>query len=279
MKAFFLGRQFREKLILIALLAIGSAWWGSALYGAARKFQADEATQKAARAKQLEVLNREAQILAAQHKLIEKLDPVRTVDSTDELLLAVDRIAKAHPGIGTIGSSQPKVSRGAQLTMITQQVTMNNVKPDMNDLVEVYRDFARLAPYVTIVESSIRLLGNTNTRGGGRGGATDFANPAATSGLTATTRGGGRGGAATTTAGMIGTEAAGGGGRGGRGGAATTTGLATTGGARANTGPRLNVSFTLNAISISKPGATRPTAAPAAPAPARATTAAPRPAT
>ena len=268
MKAFFLGRQFREKLILIALLAIGSAWWGSALYGSARKFQTDEATQKTARSKQLEVLNREAQILAAQQKLIEKLDPVRTVDSTDELLLTVDRIAKAHPGIGTIGSSQPKVSRGAQLTMITQQVTMNNVKPDMNDLVEVYRDFARLAPYVTIIESSIRLLGNTNTRGGGgRGGPTD---------LTATTAGGrgGRGGAPTTTAGMIGTEAAGGGGRGGRGGGAPTT-AATTGGVRANTGPRLNVSFTLNAISISKPGATRPTAAPAAPA--RATTAAPRP--
>jgi hypothetical protein len=273
MKAFFLGRQFREKLILIALLGIGSAWWGSALYGSARKFRDDEAKQKDARAKQLEVLNRGDQILAAQHKLIEKLDPVRTVDSTDELLLAVDRIAKAHPGIGAIGSSQPKVSRGAQLTMITQQITMNNVATDMNDLVEVYRDFARLAPYVTIVESSIRLLGNTNNRGGGnRGGATDFATTSAL-GAPGGGRAGRAGGAATTTAGATGLEARGGGGA-TRGGATTTAGAA-RGGARGNAGPRLNVSFTLNAISISKPGATRPTATPApAAAPARATPAA-----
>jgi hypothetical protein len=273
MKTLFLSRQLREKFILLALFGIGFVLWGTHLYGAVGKYRADEITQKANRDKQLAVLGRKDQILAEQRKIIQELDPARSVDSAQELLLVIDNINRAHPGIGGIatGNQQAKVNRGSQLTMITQQVTMNNVPPDMNELVDVYREFARLAPYVTILDSNITYsAGNT---GRGRGGAaTDFAT---TAGGAPGQGGRGRGGAATTTAGAIGNETGGRGGAQPRGAQPTATnprgGPGATGGPRGNAGPRLSVSFTLNAISITKPGAATPpraNAAPAAAAPA-----------
>jgi hypothetical protein len=272
MKTFFLSRQFREKFILLALLGIGFVLWGTHLYGAVGKYRADELTLKGNRDKQFAVLGRKDQILAEQRKIIQELDPARSVDSAQELLLVIDNINRAHPGINgiTTGNQQAKVNRGSQLTMITQQVTMNNVPPDMNELVDVYREFSRLAPYVTILESNITYLAGNAGRGRGAGGATDFATTAGGP----TVGRGGRGGAATTTAGAIGNETGGRGGpqpRGGQPTAATTRGgPGAAGGTRGNAGPRLNVSFTLNAISITKPGAAAP--------PARATGDAPAPA-
>lgn len=271
MKTFFLSRQLREKFILLALLGIGFVLWGTHLYGAVGKYRADELTLKGNRDKQLAVLGRKDQILAEQRKIIQELDPARSVDSAQELLLVIDNINRANPGIGGITTrDQAKVNRGSQLTMITQQVTMNNVPPEMNELVDVYREFSRLAPYVTILESNITYLAGNAGRGRGAGGATDFA---ATAGGPQGVRGG-RGGAATTTAGAIGNETGGRGGpqpRGGQPTAATTRGgPGAAGGPRGNAGPRLNVSFTLNAISITKPGAAAPPARTTGAAPAAA---------
>ncbi len=261
MKAYFLSRQLREKILIIGLVAAGLAVWVNHLVAARRDYYADNTKQTAARKTQLDVLNRADAINAEQRAIVAKLDPIKTIRDENAFDIILQQMAQEIGGI-TATPARGTIAKAPQLTIIRKNVTFRDLDPSMSELFQIYRKLNDKAPYINIVSTTI-MLNNGGGRGGGRGNTPGAG--AAGGGFTNTNQPGGAGGRgggrANTTTGTIGQTdvAPTGGGRGGRGGA---------GGANGQTlqpvGPRLNVTFGLSAISIAPPGANaRPGGAPA----------------
>jgi hypothetical protein len=263
MKAYFLTRQLREKLLIIGLIGVGLAFWVTHLLAANSAYRESDAATTKTRADQETVLNDEVAIKAAQQSVIAKFaDPkesIRDAGTLSEALLAMAQAANLSP-LPNI----PKATStpGAQLTVLTQQLTLTNLEPDMSTLIKFYKLLAAKAPYLTIVKSDITVTGGRGGRGGAAGAAGGFGNTAATNpggGFAGggAAGGGRRGGAQLGTVGQLDFNPAG-----------AARGTAAGQPVRTQpTGPRLSATFTLTAISITTPGS-RAGAAPAA-APAR----------
>ena len=264
MKAYFLTRQFREKLIVLALLAVGVALWGAHLYSGATQYRANGTRLAKERADQVAVLSKKAEIAAGQTEFVKQLDPKQSISDQSSFQLTIANLAKevGIPEASLAWGRAPTPVRSAQLTIVTQPVTISGLDPGLGDAINFYRKVLDRYPYITVLETTLSLTGG-NTRGGGAGGPGAGGPGAGGPGAPGGGGRGGRGGAATnalSTVGMVtGTEARGGGA--GAGGVRGAT-------ARGPVGQRLSVTFTLTALSLTKPGAT-------APAPARAGAAAP----
>ncbi len=275
MKTFFLTRQLREKLLLVGVVGVGLAFWIMHLVAANQAYRTDETKTFAARTEQEGVLSRATAIIAKQQETIKQLDPAQSITNEPALAEAMQALAAEVPGLN-FNYGKPLVSppsKVSPLTIIKVDVTLTGLSADNQDLLAFYRKLEEKAPYINIVNSIIRLNGGRGGRGGGAAGA-----------------GGGFGGQAGQPGGGFGGQAGqpGGGGPGGRGrGANPTTTIGALDvpqpGARPTnvvttrvqqTGPRVNATFSLVALSLNSAAArsavvpARPTA-PAAPAPIR----------
>src|ERR1700759_355262 len=81
MKAFFLSRLFREKLILVVFAALAAAMWLSSALERTRDFAQKVHATSTELADQKQWLAGRAQIEAAAKNAVVQLDPSRTYDS------------------------------------------------------------------------------------------------------------------------------------------------------------------------------------------------------
>jgi len=147
-RAYFLSRLLREKLLLLGLILIGVLWWLSAFGGRAGSFLRERSSTLATLAEQQQWLNNRGAIDAAAQKAASRLDSSKTLDQT-RLVNAVNQAA-FDAGLRNNYSSTATASE------TNGQFTVHSVDPylvtnaDYAMLARFYLNLHQRAPYIGI---------------------------------------------------------------------------------------------------------------------------------
>lgn len=152
MKAYFLSRQLREKVLLAALVLIGAAIWGSNLaQRASTQWRQFRQTSTDLRVQRM-WLERQGEIEAAAAAAIANLDSSRTYNEL-RLSAELSRIANAT-GLGANASSEPgRTERTSQMAMHTLSFSLRRIQWDQ--FLRFYEELSKRAPYIHIQEFAI----------------------------------------------------------------------------------------------------------------------------
>jgi hypothetical protein len=152
LRALFLARSFRVKLLLAAVTLAVAALWLSNLGGrAGRLARAVRATTAAIKEQDLWLSNR-ASIEASAQQAAGQLDASRTLDGT-RLLAEVTAIA-GEAGLASTTSGEPKDESDGQFSIHTLQ--FNVTKVDWGALKQFYLALSKRSPYIGIEEFSVQ---------------------------------------------------------------------------------------------------------------------------
>jgi hypothetical protein len=150
LRRFFLGRLLREKLMLVAFVALGVAMWLSAFSGRAnRAWQAHSGLSSDLAEQSQWLANREA-IETGAVNAVQNLDPARTFDDT-RLVGELSALGKEHNLRYTIDT--PQTARSGQFAMHTVQI--NLTRSDWDTLRRFYMALSRRSPYVGIEQFAL----------------------------------------------------------------------------------------------------------------------------
>lgn len=162
LRAFFLSRLLREKLLLLAFVGLGMLWWLSAFATRAARFSREQRTTTLALAIQQQWLNNRGAIEATAEKAASRLDPALTRNST-RLFTEISNLANAAGFRNAVINPQPPATIG-QFSIHTLNFTVNNV--DWEALRKFYQGLQSKAPYIGIDQFSLNNPGNgTHTLG------------------------------------------------------------------------------------------------------------------
>jgi hypothetical protein len=152
LRALFLARSFRVKLLMAAIAVALAAVWLSSLGGrAGRLSRSVHATTAAMKEQDLWLSNR-AGIEASAQQAAGQLDAVRTLDGT-RLLAEVSAIA-SEAGLTSTTSGEPKDESDGQFSIHTLQ--FNVTKVDWPTLKQFYLALSKRSPYIGIEEFSVQ---------------------------------------------------------------------------------------------------------------------------
>jgi hypothetical protein len=153
LRAFFLGRLFREKLLLCGLVLAAAAIWFSSLSARTGRFvRAERATGSTLREQGVWLANR-ATIESSAQVAASRLDPVRTLDTT-RLLAEVSAMA-SDTGLKSMTSGDPKDLSSGQFSVHTLQ--FNATKVDWPTLKAFYLELGKRSPYIGIEQFSVQV--------------------------------------------------------------------------------------------------------------------------
>jgi hypothetical protein len=153
LKAFFLGRLFREKLLLTAFLVMAAVVWCSSLAGrVGRLVRTSRYTTTTLNEQQLWLANKPA-IEAQAQAAAGKLEPVKTLDAT-RLLAEVQEIAN-DSGLRSTTIGETKDSSIGQFSIHTLQLGVTKV--DWATLKQFYLELGKRSPYVSIEQYSMQV--------------------------------------------------------------------------------------------------------------------------
>lgn len=165
-KAFFLARQLREKLLLLAFVGAGVAIWFSSFAGRARLFWTSVQSTNSTLATQRAWLAKHDEIDARTRAATAKLDPLKTYNA-NSLLGVIDRLAKEQFGNKVLISTDPDKGTGQFSThSIVATINASNTEADWGLLNKFYSDLEKLSPYVSLEELQITTTNNRNGAGG-----------------------------------------------------------------------------------------------------------------
>jgi len=151
LRALFLARLLREKLLLVAFALIGALLWLSNLAGRAGAFLTEERHTTVSLAEQSRWLANSKAVEKAAKQAAQAFKPEKTLDGTG-LLTEVDRIAKSseleHHQI-----SQPEEAHVGQSKVNTILFTVNKV--DYRALSNFCAALQQRAPYIALEGFSV----------------------------------------------------------------------------------------------------------------------------
>jgi hypothetical protein len=156
-RAYFLSRALREKLLLVAFVAIAVLWWASSFSSRASAFwQAQRVTVFRLR-EQAEWIKNEDTIKETAKKTASRLDPARTLNG-NQLVTTVLQLANevALKGIQTAGSTTTTTS--GQFAVHSQEFVIRNV--DWETLGKFYEALQRRSPYVSLERFTLNAVAN-----------------------------------------------------------------------------------------------------------------------
>lgn len=151
MKAFFLSRLLREKLLLLSLIAIAAVMWLSSVSTRVRRFWIESSITSSELTTQKSWLGRRAQITADAKTAVERLDPARTFDGA-RLQAELYSIARGV-GIRNMAIDDSASTPGPQFSINTVRFVMRDVSWD--SLQAFYAELSKRAPYMGIEEFSV----------------------------------------------------------------------------------------------------------------------------
>jgi hypothetical protein len=146
LRAFFLARAFREKVLLAGWFVVVAAVWASSFMGRASRFSRTVPETTSTLNGQQLWLNNRAAIEAQAQAAAGKLDAVRTLDAT-RLLAEVTAIA-GDAGLKNTTSGESKDSPIGQFSVHTLQ--FNVTKVDWGTLKGFYLALSKRSPYIGI---------------------------------------------------------------------------------------------------------------------------------
>ena len=151
LKAFFLSRLLREKLLLVVIAVLVALTLLSNFSGrVARAWRTQRATTVTL-ADQAQWLANRAAIEAGAGKAVKNLDPARTLDDT-QLVGELNALARAQ-GL-KFTNDTPRTERSGQFAMHTVQ--FNLLKMDWNALKSFYLELTKRSPYIGIEQFSLQ---------------------------------------------------------------------------------------------------------------------------
>lgn len=154
MKAFFLTRQLREKLLLLGLIALAAMTWVSSVSNRGRAFWRDFSQTSALLAEQKHWLRQQERIESEVDTAVRNLDPKRTFDGV-RLQAELDAIARTT-GVSNTSGDDVRTERTSQFSVHSMQFTIRNV--DYGSLVRFYQELSKRAPYIGIEQ--FRIVAN-----------------------------------------------------------------------------------------------------------------------
>jgi hypothetical protein len=154
LRAFFLARVLREKLLLVGFLALGVIMWASAFSTRVGQFFRSEHATTVALKDQEYWLGRRASIEAATQKAAAQMDPAKTLDPTN-LSVVVRQLA------GDAGIAKNMSSLGSGAAMSSGQFSINTVRlriinTEWHDFAVFYQHLQERAPYLAITELAMQ---------------------------------------------------------------------------------------------------------------------------
>jgi len=154
MKAFFLTRLFREKVLLTALLALGAVLWLSSVARRGHALWLQWRATSTLLATQQQWLDNRGDIETAAAKAIAHLDPGHTFSST-RLLGELSTIADQVGVRGNTASEILGTERTSQFAVNTIQFSLRNI--DWDSLKRFYLELSQRTPYIGLEQFSLAV--------------------------------------------------------------------------------------------------------------------------
>jgi hypothetical protein len=152
LRALFLARALRVKLLLTAIAVAAAALWLSHFGGEATQFVRTARSTASVLHQQSVWLADRASIEASAQASAGRLDASRTLDAT-RLLAEVSAIAD-EAGLKNTTSGEPKDESSGQFSVHTLQ--FNVTKVDWDTLKQFYLALSKRSPYIGIVQFSMQ---------------------------------------------------------------------------------------------------------------------------
>ena len=163
LRAFFLGCQLREKLLVVVFLAIGVLLWLSGFSKRAGQFWRDQHRTTIDLADQAQWISHSAAIEAAAQKAASRFDASRTLDGT-RLLEAVQKVA-ADSGVRNLQSPGPSNPPGngqffPHFVDFNVQLSDPDVQKNWDALLAFYTALQKRSPYIGIDQFTLAPQAN-----------------------------------------------------------------------------------------------------------------------
>lgn len=156
LRHYFLTRALREKLLLVAFVAIGVLWWFSAYSQRAGVFWREQRSTSARLTEQAQWIKDRTRIETAARKTAERLDPARTLNG-NQLVTTVAQLA-SEAGLKNTVSGTPTTERSGQFTIHTAEYTINQAEWDQ--LKPFYEALQKRTPYISVVRFTLTSAAN-----------------------------------------------------------------------------------------------------------------------
>jgi hypothetical protein len=156
-RAYFLTRQLREKILLLAFILIGTLWWLQAFATTAARFWREQRATTNELTVQQQWLNNRVAIEQAAKKAASRLDSAQTLNRT-RLNAAVNQAA-SDAGLKNGGTSNFTSETNGQFTVHSLQYSV--IGADYDNLQNFYLKLNQRAPYIGI-ESFVLSPTNQN---------------------------------------------------------------------------------------------------------------------
>ncbi len=145
-RIFFLTRALREKLLLVAFVAIGAIWWFSAFSKRAGTFWREQRSTTTRLAEQAQWIKNRTIIEKTAQKTAERLDPSRTLNG-NQLVTTVAQLA-TEAGLKNTVSSAPTTEKSGQFAVHTAAYDINQAAWD--PLKTFYESLQKRSPYISV---------------------------------------------------------------------------------------------------------------------------------
>jgi len=146
MKAFFLSRLFREKILLLGLVMLAAVTWLSSASSRTAHFWRDFRATSLLLDGQRELLEQQGRVEAEAKAAIEHLEPSKTFDGV-RLQAEIAAIAN-RTGVINYTADNVQTERVSQFSMNSMPLTIRNA--DYATLVKFYTELSKQAPYIGI---------------------------------------------------------------------------------------------------------------------------------
>lgn len=153
-RAFFLSRVLREKLLLVCFLGIGVVMWASSLSSRGNRFWRAQNVTTAQLKEQDFWLGRQKEIETITQTAAAQMDPAKTLDPTN-LSVTVSQLANDAGLKITRSNVTPAMSTG-QFSINALRITINGA--DWSSFSKFYQRLQQRAPYLAITELAIQPM-------------------------------------------------------------------------------------------------------------------------
>ena len=151
LRAFFMGRMFREKVLLLAFVLLIAATWFSSVMRRSGRWASEFKTTSHDLAYQRGVLAQQAVIEAAAKAAVEHFEPTKTFDGM-RLQSEIDAISR-RTGLVNYTMDDVQTDRSSQFSMNSMRLEIRNA--DYASLVRFYLEVSKEAPYIGIEQFRI----------------------------------------------------------------------------------------------------------------------------
>jgi hypothetical protein len=153
LRSFFLGRLFREKLLLTGFILMVTVTWIFSLSGRASRFVRNVRFTTSNLQEQQLWLSNKGPIEAQAQAAAGKLDAVRTLDAT-RLLAEVSALA-GDAGLKGFTIGEPKDSSIGQFAVHSLQLSVTKV--DWGTLKQFYLELGKRSPYIAVEQYAMQV--------------------------------------------------------------------------------------------------------------------------